>query len=271
MRRSPFAALPLLALACAALPVVAAGTASRNQHPAIYRCATDIQNIDGGFGRLSLSKSFFEDGAVAGMEVYWEDRTAPFVRPHLGSGGASATFRWPSDRITMRPPPFSWSNGSIHIGYTGAGSEGRYQPRQRERWRQVLVVRDGSVLIHGQGSERFLYLYGHAHLMTDLQELSTSGSLFISIDSLLAWGAGAERVTVYELLVKAARARRTDSSTNPVEQRRIITSYDIDMTALARVVGTVRRMTEEWEATLTDFRRDCERASSENTAIIIPT
>lgn len=235
-----------------------------------YRCRTRIPNLGGDSGALSLDKTFSPDGSVRAMTVNLEDWKPPYVKPAGVGERAMATIKWPGDhRIPRSPEPFSWSNGSIEISYFAEGSR-RYSPLKGERWRQVVVDRNRSAIVHESGGMRTLFVGGlDMVVQSGLMDLPSPGKLSMSLDGLLAWGSGVASLTVYETLVTRRKYRKHSYPTTPAGRARIVGQYDLDAAILARKVQQVRDSTSAWEAGLTDFKTVCEKGVVEAGAIIV--
>jgi hypothetical protein len=272
--------MPMARAIAVILAVFAAPTASwaaRDEQPrqdraTLYRCARSIQAFEGEPGFLALEKVFREDGTLYSRSVVLEDSAPRFVRLPQTSASASATLRWPGDhRFQRETEPFSWSRGSIQINYLD-GRMDRYRPLRREVWRQIVVDRNGAALIHETGGIRTLFLSGlNIHLVSELAPLSSSGRLHMALDDLIAWGTGAERVTVYEVMVQRRRYVPNVYPNGPAGRMRIVAEYDIDAAALAARVAQVQAAASAWEAGLTNVRETCERSVEELPGDIIVT
>lgn len=241
------------------------------EEPAVeYRCQTRIPNLGGDSGALSLDKTFSPDGSVRGMSVNLEDWQPPYVKPARVGERAMATIKWPGDhRIGGSSEPFSWSNGSIEIVYLAEGS-GRHSPLKGEQWRQVVVDRNRSAIVHESGGMRTLFVGGlDLLLQSGLVDLPSPGHLSMSLDGLLAWGSGVGSVTVYETMVMRWKSRRNSYPTSPAGRARIVGQYELDVAVLGRKVRQVRDATSAWEAGLADFRNVCEKGVVETGAIIL--
>lgn len=259
-------------LAVFAVPAAAADDQPREDRATLYRCTRSIQAFEGEPGFLALEKVFREDGTVYSRSVVLEDHAPRFVRFAQASARAWATLRWPGDhRFQREVEPFSWSRGSIDISYLD-GAAARYRPLPREVWRQVVVDRNGAALIHETGGMRMLFLTGlNMHLMSELAPISSPGRLHMALDDLVAWGTGAERVTVYETMVQRRRYSPNVYPNGPAGRMRIVADYDIDVPVLERRVAQVRAATDAWEAGLTNVRETCERTLEELPGDIILT
>jgi hypothetical protein len=256
-------------------PPAAAGAAAdeqpRQDRATLYRCTRSIQGFEGEPGFLALEKVFREDGTVYSRSVVLEDYAPSFV-PVQASARAFATLRWPGDhRFQREVEPFNWSRGSIQISYLD-GTVNRFRPLRREVWRQVVLDRNGAALIHETGGMRMLFLNGlNMHLMSELAPLSSPGRLHMALDDLIAWGTGAERLTVYETMVQRRRYVPNVYPNGPAGRMRIVAEYDIDMAVLARRVAQVRAATASWESGLTDIPGSCERTVEELPGDIVVT
>jgi hypothetical protein len=252
--------LVLIAATAGAMPAEASGAAA--EPVPVYRCQLNLRLSENDPVYLRASKSFREDGTVNSMMVQWEDNQGRAVRRQDPNDRAFVTFQWPGGhRFAREGEPFDWSQGSIEISLITA-APGRHQVLRGEEWRQVVVDRDRAALVHDSDGMRILLLSGlDLHLMSELEDLTSPGRLDMGLDSLLAWGAGATTVTVYEMLVTRRPRTRNSSPTSPAGRRRIVGSYDIDVAALARAGAQARETTVRWEAGLASRWRECERTT----------
>lgn len=248
----------LLAALLAAGAAHAAAAAEPEKAPAIlFTCRERIANPGGISGALSLEKRFREDGSVRSFTASLEDWQGSFVRARAGR--AMATLRWPGEhRFAREGVPFDPTDGSVKITFLGDDG-GYHRFLKNERWRQVVVDRNRSVMVHDTDGMRTLFLNGFEMWLTsELTSLSSPG-LNMSVDGLLAWGTGTDRLTVYETLVQRRRYRKNVYPNSPAGRMRVVAEYEIDVAALRRSVDTVREAARGWEAELGDFRTKCER------------
>lgn len=248
------------------LAAAAQAPAPPPQPAMLFRCRERIDNFEGTSGALSLDKSFREDGTPLGLNVQLEDRSGSVMPGRGPTEQTGMTLSWPGrHRVAIRPEPFSWSNGGIDVYYSGPTN--RYVYRRDERWRRVIVDRAGSMIVHESDGARWIFVSGlDLYLMSNLQDLGSPGRLWMSLDGLLAWGSGRERVTVYETVITERRERNQGPA---LGQERIVGQYDIDIPALARLAARVRAATEAWEAGLTDLAARCTREPEETGEIIV--
>jgi hypothetical protein len=238
----------------------------------IHLCELNSQNIpENNQGLLHASKAFDLQGrALGGMQVRWESYNPSFVRAHENGGSATARVEWPgSNRFRMPSPPFDWENSEIRIDYRSPSTQNRYQPLDGEEWRQFIVDRNQSILIHNQERMSTLLLSGlNLHLVSELEPLSGSAALIGSPESLIAWGKGARRVTVYEVMATRRRPRRNSYPIDPVQRRRIIAAYDLDGTQLEQSLGQVREAVERWEQEIASTWSQCERVTGDGAVVV---
>lgn len=252
------------ALAAAIAPAVGA------EPEYLYSCHGYISGPEGAGGMLTLAKSFVEDGTVLGMSVSWSDHSGAAVRKSAANDSAIVGLDWPGPfQSSDGKTPFDWSRSMIRIYYNGA-ARNRFVFRKDELWHQVIVDRDESLRLFegGDGSRMMFPGSSGLQLMGEPTTKAAPGMMGTSLDRLLAWGAGARRVTVYE--TRILRRRRTNRGDWPYPLRRVIASYDLDVAALQRSAVAVRAATEAWEASIADFRRACRREPkvSENDIIV---
>jgi hypothetical protein len=266
------ALIVLLGATIVAAPLPAPVREARSPKPqaqprALYRCGHRITNPGGDNGALTLSKTIWEDGSVQSFSVELEDWGGSFIRRSAGS--ANVTLRWPGDHLVRKGGPFNWAEGSIDVSFD-AGTPSRYRILPKERWRQVVVDRNRSVIVHETGGMRALFPSGlDMRLVSELVPLSSPGRLWMSLDGLLAWGTGLETLTVFETLVRARRYDPNVNPNSPAGRMRVVGEYEVDIAALNRKVEQVRSETRSWEAGLGNFRTVCERGVEETGVIIL--
>ena len=254
--------LALLLIAAAPPPV---------QPIAVHRCQLNANVPAQSEGLLRAWKTFSLDGTPLGMQVQWDYRHPAFVRPLEAGGDATASIQWPGNYgFRTSEQPFDWSRAAIRLDYNGPSTQARYSPLPGEEWRQIIVDRNRSVLVNDDGSMRTLILSGlDMHLMGELEYLAAPGALTGSLDTLVAWGTGARSITVYETMVTRRAPQRNTYPNDPIGQRRIISTYDLDIVALAGAVAQARAVVERWEQGLATTWSQCER-DTENNQIVIP-
>jgi len=235
--------------------------------PVVFRCHTRIPL---GSGAVTVDKTFSEDGSVHGLRIEVEDRAPDFVVPGAPSGSATARLTWPGEhRVRLRPEPFSWTDGSIRIDYNDHASN-RYRFGNRERWRQFVVDRRRALPVYAHEGARVLLYQGLGPaLMSELIPLTSGVGLRMSLDDLLAWGSGVERLTVYDTIVQHRRFEPNVYPNTPAGPRRIVGEYGIIVASLRSKADEVQRLVQQWEATLTDVRTTCEREAEEAPSIIV--
>jgi hypothetical protein len=235
----------------------------------VHRCHLDARIPDDG-ASLRAFKSFRDDGSVNSMRVTVEDNGASAVRRGSAGDQGFVALRWPGEhRAEPKDASFDWDEGSIQITYLSANSGERHRILRGEEWRQVIVDRNNAALTYASEGRRELFLPGTTlHLVSDLEPLSSPGSLNMSLDSLVAWGMGAERITVYEVMVTRRPRRSNSYPTSPAGRRRVVAAYDVDVAALARTAGLVRETVGRWEANIAETWRTCERTTEGGEVII---
>jgi hypothetical protein len=236
----------------------------------IYQCSATIDNLAGEPGRLTLAKTFFEDGTVRNVEIRWQDGGGAFIRGHEAPAEYFATLGWA--QADMQPAdPIDWTRGSVSVTHYGYNLARRRSPMRGEAWGQVIVDRDRMLRVYESEGMRMLLPDSAFILASGLVPLTVNAQLGMSIDALVAWGTDARVVTDYETMVQRRPSRPNLYSNNIVGRRRIIGSYDVDTAALARKAAQVRAAAERWLATLGDFRIQCERGVEEDEANIVVT
>lgn len=227
--------------------------------PMLHRCIERIADFEGTRGTLTLEKHFQEDGSPFGFAVTFEDGSGAIAAGRAPGTRTSLTLRWPRARGVPARAVAGWPEASIHVYLFDDARAGIRRPG--ELWRRVLVDRgDDSIVVPplpegGQG----VALPGlDLYLASELQPFYMTTRLDMSLDSLLAWGSGRERLTVYETVVTPLRPRGRDWE-RAIRSERVVGVYDIDVAALARLPARVRAAAEAWEAGLTDLAGRCER------------
>jgi hypothetical protein len=240
----------------------AAGAPGDDSIP-VHLCQADLRLPGGGFLDLEVSKSFREDGSVASMLVRLQDNQAGAVRLLKPDDRAFVQLDWPGEhRLNSYGEPFDWSRGSILINFIAADREANFGLLPGEKWRQVVIDRDGSALVHEADGIRILTLsLLDTHLTSGLGHPSSPGRLSMSLDSFLAWGSGVETVRVYETRVKRREPVAHSNPDSPVGRMRVVGVYDVDVAAVGRAAAAARTATEQWEAGLSDSWRDCARTT----------
>jgi hypothetical protein len=250
------------ALISCALPVPSrAAEASGPEAVPVHRCQFSQRVPEGGQANLEIFKSFGTDGAVNSMQVHWEDNQAGAVRLLNPDDRAFVSLQWPGEhRIGRYEEEFDWSRGSITVTLLVADAAANFRLLPGEEWRQMVVDRNGSVLVHERKGMRTLFLSGlDLRLVSDLEPPTSPGRLSMSLDSLLAWGTGVERLTVYETRVTRRKKVPNTYPTSPAGRIRVVGSYEVDVAALALAFAQVRAATEAWEAGLASSWRQCEQ------------
>lgn len=235
----------------------------------VYQCEHNARLPEDGYADLRVVKSFREDGSVYSMHVDWEDNQGSLVRLSRAGDQAFLSLKWPGEhRIRRDGEPFDWSRGSVNVTFLAADS-GNFRNLKGEKWKQVIVARDDSVLVREQDGMKLLSLMGfNLHLVTELEALSSPGRLTMSLDSLLAWGSGVEWLTVYETRVTRRKKDRNTFPDSPVGRSRIVGSYQLQAAALERAAGLIREATQEWEASVAGRWRECPRRTEGGTIIL---
>lgn len=246
-------------------PILAILLTAQAQPPAIYRCDGDFYGVDlpgssDGVGLLHLNKSFAADGAPIDLAVSVTADNGIAIAP--AGRSTIVGLDWSdAGEAGPRPAQFDWSRGRIVVSYSSGDSAAAL--RTGEAWRRVIVERDDQVLNNSragaaaEGDDAFVLPTDH-HLASELLAPDLRPQLRMSAEALLAWGSGRQRLIVYETAITPS-GRDGREGYSPFGRERITGRYEIDVPALARLVARVRQMTEEWEATLTDPRRQCRR------------
>lgn len=240
--------LQTAAMALAAF-ATGAGDEPRDQPVPVYQCEHSERLPKGGYSDLRVLKSFREDGSVYGMQVEWDDNQGSLVRLTQPGDRAHLSLKWPGDhRISAEGEPFDWSHGSIKVSLIAANGA-NLRNLKGEKWKRIIVTRDDSVRIYGQDGTKQLMLMGfNLHLASDLEHLGSPGWLTMPLGSLLAWGSGVERVTVYETRVTRRKQGRNAFPDSPIGRSRIVGAYELEPAALERMARLVREATLNWEA-----------------------
>ena len=217
-----------------------------------YICNEVFPNFDGALSSLALTKSFQPDRPTLRI-----DAEAPsVVRPQPGAR-PWVRLRWPVS------PTFDPATGTIEIDSDGSGSRyavpSAYAARPDDLARRVVVDRRNAlhpVLQADSGGVWELFLSPFGQFLTSLLiQPSQSPILYMSIDSLLAWGAGLPSLTVYQTMISSDATRRRGHWLYGAE--RVTGSYEIDMPALTRLLAKIRIATERWERRLSRDRSHC--------------
>lgn len=229
----------------------------------VYQCMYSGPLPEGG-PQLTILKSFRKSGAVNSKSVWWEDNGgSAVVEPSNPGDRVFVSLRWPGDHRIPRPDEaFDWSQGSITMNLLVAQAAENFRLEAGEEWRQVVVDRNDTVTVSGPASSRLLALSPiDALLVSDFGPTSTPGRLNMSLDAFLAWGSGARRITVYETRIRPGKPDKTRGPALPVARRRIIGDYDVNISALAQTVASIRDAAQRWEAGLSTSWRQCRRTT----------
>jgi hypothetical protein len=261
----------LIAGLTAALPLAGTCVAAPPKPPpaTYFACSHRIADLGGHSGALELEKTFGEDGSVRSFSVTLEEWEGSFIRHRSPAERSSVELRWPGNQhVSATSRRFSWAEGSIKINIS---NDGLHRFQKKERWRQTVVDRNGTVFVHDEQGMRSLFLNGfEMWLMSDMRSLSSPG-LEMSVDALLAYGTGVPTLTVYETLLQHRRYRRNVYPNTPIRRLRVVAEYEIDVLALARTVAEVKQAAQSWEAGLGDFKVECERRMDESDDTIVLT
>jgi hypothetical protein len=252
-----------VAAAAALFSLAAAAAAQGDGSIPVYRCHLDARITEVGPGNLRVYKSFREDGAVNEFRVVWESRPGDAVHLPSFEDQAFVTLQWPGEHRLFRDgESWNWAQGSIRINFFAADAATRGRPRHGEEWRQTVVDRNQSANIYDQDDTSILMLPILDFVLAgDLEPVVDSARLNMSLDSLLAWGSGGARVTVYDTLVTRRRPMPNIYPTSPSGAHRIVGNYDLDIPTLTRTVALIRATTERWEEGLSASWRQCERTT----------
>jgi hypothetical protein len=242
----------ILAVLLATIPADLAAQNATLPQRTVYVCATSISIPGDVAGSLSLEKVFLEDGSVPRQSVTLSDGGS-FIRTFPAAQQVSVTLTWPGDhRTRSRPEPLGWSDGSIRIYLF---SPSIYRTERGEFWQETIVDRDNSAMVYERNGTRMLFLnLSDMQLTSGLASHGGAGILNASIDNLLAWGTGVERLTVYHVLVQRRRYRRHSYPNDPAGRRRIVGQFEIDTASFARRAAQAREAAIAWEAGIGDFR-----------------
>ncbi len=236
-------------------------------------------------GSLQFAITYTEQKDIFSHFVKWsmpinspyrkEGRSAPLlVKDMVGHHGERSdgwlSFEWPNnhpwrDRVSDE---FTTSNVSVKI--TNSGLFGQ-KMQKKERWHQSVIVRDKEALIRQGEEDSFLILNGlEPALVTDFGHIS-SLSLWAPLASLLAWGAGLDELTIYDVFVEPTKYRSHAYSRDPVSHRRVVGMYKIDISAFSRAFAQMKTQHEGWLKSLSDFKNSCRkiRVDDPSTEIIV--
>ena len=207
-------------------------------------------------------------GSMRGAVANLEDYAGSFVHRRNPTDRASATLKWPGDhRAAKSGEMFDWSLGSIQVGVF---NNSVFHAKEGERWRQVILDRNGSALISQISSDRYLLTNpSDIELRGDLVPPSSLPGFRMSLDSLMSWSVGVKSVKVYDIFVTDRRYNANEYPNSPVGAMRIVAEYDVDSSALARKVAQVRDATTQWMSELGDFKTKCARAREDNDIVVI--
>jgi hypothetical protein len=218
----------------------------------VFQCVLSISPAAGG--QLLVLKSFRDNGEVHSMFVSWEDNgTSDLVHIPEPSPQVFVSLRWPGNHRVGHPDePFEWSQGSITINLLLP-----HYSKPEEEWRQVIVDRNESTTVLNQGGQKFLFLSPlDAHLVSEPEPNNSPGRFDMALDSFLAWGSGARRVTVYETGLKVGRTGKHSSPLFSTAHR-VVSAYDVDIPALAKDVTSIRETVTSWETRIAGAWRQC--------------
>lgn len=246
----------------AAFPASSASTATSTEPVPVYQCMFSA-TVPEEHGHLLIGKSFREDGTVNSMYVHWEDNAAGGLTTATGAGDrVFVSLRWPGEHRIRGSEPFQWSEGSITMTLLLADAAANFNLQAGEEWRQVIVDRNETVNIYDDAGVKALFLPGSdMHLASDLEAPTAPGRLNMSLDSFLAWGSGARRITVYETRVTRRKPTKNSYPTSPAGRYRIVGAYDVNISALTHTVASIREASERWETSLSSSWRQCNRST----------
>lgn len=221
-----------------------------------FRCSERIAEFDGTTAELMLSRRFSGDGSPLGLEVVLEDRGGSVAVAVAPSRRTSLTVRWPGPprRGAQRP---GWPDGLVQARIVD-DPRGR-ENRPGEIWRRVVVDRDRSLLVYLlPDGDRGVSLPGlNLYLTSEIEPIHMTSRLDMSLDALLAWGSGRDRLTVYETAITPWPSRGLRE--RAIGSERIVGEYEIDMTMLARLASRARDVAQAWQVSPGDLAQRCER------------
>jgi hypothetical protein len=267
--------IALIAAAAAALP--AAAQPSGSAAPVYeYWCHARLTGVAAPQDSVEIGKVFSDDETPPRLTVDWSDHQGSLVIRATTTGSAFASLKWPGDYYLLNQraefKTLEWDKGSFAVHFVGGEPADLHNRKaaKREEWRQTIISRDDALTIHERDGVRTLWLNGfNLYLMGDLEKPVGAAQLNMSVESLLAWGSGRDRLTVREVGVTRRKKRRNSYPTSPAGQRRIIRTYQIDVPELRHTVEAVRAATQKWEAGLGDYRSGCRRQERVNEDDII--
>jgi hypothetical protein len=233
-----------------------------------YLCEAEIR-LDRSQTTISIQKTFLDDGSVLHISVEWRDGRGQAVQGLPPGHQARVGLSW--SLFQADPSRIDWTNAQVRIEVNGVARSERDQPRRGELWWQFLIDRNRTFRLLEQPDGLYLDPRFGMFFASELVPLTTSAGMSSPLESLLALSSGGARTTVYETHVTATRQQRGLGTVDPVLKRRVIVAYDVDVAALARMVGEIRGAVETWEAGLGDFRAACRRYVEEAEENIVVT
>jgi len=205
--------------------------------------------------RLALHKVFLEDGTVHRQSVEMIEVNS-FVRSRVPGEQILVVLKWPGDhRFRPVPEPFSLADGSVGFMLMGPAA---HRHSRREVWRQTVIDRDNRARIEERDGVRMLMPDRMGVTLAGPLDPILTGHVTASIDALLAWGHGVDRLTAYLLHVQRRRYRRNSFPNDQIGPQRIAGQYEIDMAGFERRVAEVRAAATTWENGLGHYRT-CRR------------
>ncbi len=227
----------------------------RGRELVTYYCSGSVQPSGPRSQPVSVTKVFLEDGSVyhQSVELYEEPG---YVRAQAPSDRVAVTLKWPGElHFPLGEQPFSWEDGSIRISpYPQAG----FRPERGEVWQRTVIDRNGSVRVYEHEGVRLLLATRMEPMLASSPDPPNGGWVTMSVNNLLAWGHGVDRLTGYSLLVQRRRYRANSYPNDGIGRQRIVAQYEIETAGLARRVAEIREAVTAWERQLGDFHA-CRR------------
>jgi hypothetical protein len=234
-------------------------------------------------GYLDFWEVIREDGVVLAKSVNWTthyDTKYPRdeTRPHAPQRATThVTLTWEDENggprdPSVQPKAFDWRRGKIQVNhFEDPANADRYRSNSNEPWRRVVVDRDNSLTVSKEESGRFLGLWGlDMNLNGELSPPGSPNDLRIGLEKLLAYGTGAEKLTVYETAVSRMILTNSASAWG-IGRHRILTSYDLDLPLIHNSVAWIREQEAIWRESISDYRNACERHEFFGEEIVVVT
>ena len=243
-----------------------------------YHCRKYFGSETPAGGALEAYKHIGEDGRVLRMHVRWSNTLSDDPR-FGGSYGIETLFggrtegsvilEWP-ESFGGSAPRLDWHNPDLRINHFGALEPFDRARNRKEPWQQVLVDRGDRLLMREfEDGQRYIYRIQDVVMASALRSAPANG-FQVKLDDLAAWASGVDAVTVYETRVQYRRFRR-NSSPNNHGPNRVVLAYRFTPGPLVETARQIRVAIEEWEASITDFKTECERSAEEDESLIVVT